>query len=277
MLWLAGAYLVYVTVSYYVARGRLGGDAHAYWLTGQSWYVPYEIAPNRNDAFLYSPVFAQVVHPLTLLPWPSFLTVWMAAETAAFVWLLRPLGWKWALPLVLWCAPEIVIGNVLGFLGVALVVSFTQPWLWSAMFLTKPVFGVGTLWFAARREWHRFAVAIGSTGLVVGVSALLDPEAWVEWIRFLAMNAGGSATALVVRTALAVAIVLLAARKGQRWPMPVALLVATPVFVGAPSLTILAAVPRLLSPPRERLDDAARPDDAVAARPMRAEVPGGEP
>jgi hypothetical protein len=37
-----------------------------------------------------------------------------------------------------------------------------------------------------------------------------------------------------------------AALGDRRWALPVALLLATPVFVGAPSLIILAAGPRLL-------------------------------
>ncbi|MGO4604087.1 glycosyltransferase family 87 protein [Terrabacter sp. 2YAF2] len=235
-----------MSVSYYVARDRLGGDAHAYWLTGQSWYVAYEIAPNHNDAFLYSPAFAQLIRPLTWLPWPAFLTLWVTAETAAFGWLLRPLGWRWALPLILWCAPEIVIGNVLGFLGVALVASFARPWMWSAMVLTKPIFGLGSLWFAARRQWRQFAGSMGATALIVAISTVLNPTAWAHWLLFLATNAGGSATTLILRSALAVTVVVIAARKGQRWPVAVALLLATPVFAGAPSLTILAAIPRLM-------------------------------
>lgn len=246
MLWLAGLYLLYVTASYYVARDRLGGDAHAYWLTGQPWYTPYRIAPNHNDAYLYSPAFAQFIRPLTWLPWPAFLSVWMTAETIAFVWLLRPLGWRVALPLVLWCAPEIVIGNVLGFLATAVVLGFYRPWTWSAMALTKPVLAVGAVWFLVRREWRLLTMALGTTAVIVGASVALDLDAWSRWLRFLLAQATGGTGNLLVRMVIALVIVVVAALKGQRWMLPFALLMATPVFAGAPSLTILAALPRLL-------------------------------
>ncbi|GAA1992144.1 hypothetical protein GCM10009817_37870 [Terrabacter lapilli] len=257
MLWLAGLYLLYVTVEYYLARDRLGGDAHAYWLTGQPWYTPYTIAPNHNDAYLYSPAFAQLIRPATWLPWPVFLALWMSAETGAFLWLLRPLGWRLALPLVLWCAPEIVIGNVLGFLGIAVVASFTRPWSWSAMVLTKPVLAVGAVWFLVKREWQSFAVSIGLAVLVTGASVALDPAGWSRWLQFLTTHATDSQGSLLVRAATALAIVICAALAGRRWMVPFALLVATPVFAGAPSLTILAAVPRLVTLRDRAGDDAS--------------------
>jgi hypothetical protein len=246
LLWGAGLYLLYVTVAYYLSHDRLGGDAHAYWLTGQEWYIPYEIAPNRNDAFLYSPAFAQLIRPLTWLPWPAFLTIRICAEASAFLWLLKPLGWRWALPLVLWCSPELVIGNILGFLGLALVFGIVRPWTWAAMFLTKPVFGLGSVWFAARREWGHLGLALASTALVTAVSVAFDPEAWSRWISFLASSAHGSTSTLLARAVIALVVVMLAARTQRPWLLPCALLVATPVFAGAPSLTILAAIPRLV-------------------------------
>jgi len=258
LLWLAGLYLLYVTVAFYLARDRVGGDAHAYWLTGQPGYTPYQIAPNHDDAYLYSPAFAQLIRPLTWLPWPGFLSVWIVAETGAFLWLLRPLGWRWALPLVLWCTPEIVIGNVLGFLAVALVLSFARPWMWSATVLTKPIFGVGAVWFLVRREWRPFANAVGATALFVGASTAFDPDGWSRWLRFLTASAGGSSQTLWFRAAIALGIVVGAALADKRWMLPIALLVATPVFAGAPSLTILAALPRLRGSRFCEGDDAVR-------------------
>lgn len=245
LMWLAGCYLLFVTVSYYLGFDRIGGDAHAYWLTGQSWYTPYRIAPNRPDAYLYSPAFAQIIRPLTWLPWPVFATVWISAETTAFAWLLRPLGWRWVGPLVLWCAPELVIGNVLGLLAVALVVSFAHPWSWSAMVLTKPVFCVGALWFAVRGEWRRFAVAVGTTLVIVVASFAFEPHLWVVWMRFLLEHSRGSTWFFPGRILLAGVLVVVAARTDRRWLLPFALLMATPVLAGSPSLTILAALPRL--------------------------------
>jgi hypothetical protein len=50
--------------------GGAGYDSHAYWLTRRG--SRYLAAPGRHDAYLYSPAFAQVIRPLTLLPWPVF-------------------------------------------------------------------------------------------------------------------------------------------------------------------------------------------------------------
>lgn len=272
MLWVAGLYLLYVTVSYYVGRDRLGGDAHAYWLTGRPWYVPYQISPNHNDAYLYSPAFAQLIRPLTWMPWPAFLSLWIAGETCAFLWLLRPLGWRWALPLVLWCSPELVIGNVLGFLAVALVAGFARPATWSAFLLTKPVLGLGAVWFLVRREWRRSVVAFGVTAAIVSASVALDPTGWGQWMRFLMTNAGRDGGLLWARALLALVIVVWAALRGHRWALPVALLIATPVFAGAPSLTILAAVPRLLNHHTRRTDEAAPRAQADPGPPAKGRV-----
>lgn len=261
ILWVAGCYLLYIAITFYVERGRFGTDAHAYWLTGQPGYTAYELLPTQPDAFLYSPAFAQLVRPLTLLPWPAFITVWIIGETAAFAWLLRPLGWRWALPLLLWCSPEIVIGNVLGFLGVALVLGFRRPWSWSAMALTKPVLALGAIWFLARREWRAFAWAVGATAMIAGLSFALDPDAWQQWITFLLESSTGGAGTLAVRSLVAVGVVVWAARSHRAWLLPVALLVATPVFAGSPSLTILAAIPRLLRPPSWQADFGVNADD----------------
>ncbi len=54
------------------------------------------------DAYLYSPAFAQVISVTTWLPWPVFAALWAGLEAAAFLWLLRPLGWLKAGVLLLW-------------------------------------------------------------------------------------------------------------------------------------------------------------------------------
>lgn len=246
-LWIGGLALAFMTVSYYLTGHRLVGDGHAYWLTGQSWFRPYAQPPNTKDAYLYSPAFAQLISPLTHLPWPAFASLWVCAETTAFLWLLRPLGWRWALPLVLWCTPELVIGNVLGFIAVALVLAIAHPAAWSAMLLTKPTFGVGALWHLARGEWRRFAIAASVTCGIAVVSFAIEPTLWKSWVHFLLAHSGESIWFFPGRLAVAVALVIIAARTRRPWLLAVALVFATPVLAGSPSLTVLAAVPRLLA------------------------------
>ena len=67
----------------------IGWDAHAYYV---AWYGGlYEELPGSVDAYNYSPLFAQVIWPLTLLPWPVFCAVFVGAAAAGVAWLLRPL------------------------------------------------------------------------------------------------------------------------------------------------------------------------------------------
>jgi hypothetical protein len=234
-----------VTVQFYAIRQDFVFDGHAYWVTGQPDYVPYGSLPRTRDAFLYSPAFAQAISPLTWLPWPAFATVWVTAEACAFLWLLRPLGWKWALPLMLWCVPELAIGNVLGFLGVALVLAIHRPAAWSAMLLTKPTLGIGAIWHVTRGEWRSFGVATTTTAAIVAVSFVVDPAMWSAWMWFLLDQTGESAGFLPVRLLLALVLVVLAGRTGTAWLLAPALLIAAPVLGGSASLTILAAIPRL--------------------------------
>jgi hypothetical protein len=244
---LGGLYMTYGTLDNY--DWQPGRDADAYWRTGQEaghlWYRVID-GPSR---YLYSPAFAQVIAPITNLPWQVFIAIWIAAETAAFAWLLRPLGWRWAVPLLFWLAPELVIGNVLGFIGVAIVLGMRYPGAWALPCLTKPPFAVGLLWFLARREYRTVAVALGTTAAIVTVSLLWQPSLWLDWWRFLqAMSSGTSGVdshLLYVRFAVAGLVTIYAAKTDRAWLLPVALLIATPVFAGGPSFAILAAIPRL--------------------------------
>ena len=45
-------------------------DAHAYWTAWQGGM--YDTPWLVNGAYSYSPAFAQLIWPLTLLPWPVF-------------------------------------------------------------------------------------------------------------------------------------------------------------------------------------------------------------
>ena len=62
-----------------------GVDAHAYWSADP--LQPYRVVRDGElDAYFYAPVFAQVLGPLHLLPWPWFIGFWTLLLTAALVW-----------------------------------------------------------------------------------------------------------------------------------------------------------------------------------------------
>jgi hypothetical protein len=256
--WILGISLVWISLDL-MSGTRLGQDSHAYWNLWQgSWdREMYTIPPGYLDAYNYSPAFAQLVWPLSALPWPAFGLLWSLAATAAFTYLLRPLGWRWVLPLLLCCAPEILSGNVFWIL--ALVTAWaarpgarprTGAW-WSVVVLTKVTPALGPVWYAVRREWGPLAWSVAGTAAVVAASALISPELWSRWISFLLDNENSSGVVgspilgpLAVRLPLALVLVVWGAATDRRWTLPMAMALATPV-AGPAAFTMLAAVPRM--------------------------------
>lgn len=191
----------------YVTGGGVGMDSHAYWLAARVTH-PYRIAPGAMDAFLYSPLFAQLTRPLALLPWPMFEAAWGIALSAVAWWLTAPMPWRWRGPALAICWAEILTGNINLFLAAALVLAVhDRPPFAAASALTKilPAAVVGT-WWVAGRKWHELTVGIGSTILLAGLSFAAEPGLWHEWIAFLLAHRGDqSATPLRLAAAIAVA------------------------------------------------------------------------
>jgi hypothetical protein len=255
-LWIAvGLFTIYV-VGILMSVG-LGLDSHAYWAVWRNGL--YTAAPEQRDAYLYSPAFAQALWPLTLLPWPVFCGLWMLMSTAAYAWLLAPLGTRWAFPLLLVCVQEIVTGNVWSLFALVIVLGFRFPALWAFPLLLKVTPGIGVLWFAVRREWRRLAVAIGTTFAVAGISIAVAPHLWTRWLQLLfhpQRFSNGSravlqpilhlptAVHLVVGLSVAIPLVIRAARTDRPQLLPVAILFACPVW-GLNAFGVLTAIPRL--------------------------------
>ena len=233
--------------------GEFGLDSRAYWLAnhGQMYGAP----PDTRDAYLYSPAFAQLIKPLTLLPWPAFAAVWSLFLLAVLLWLLRPLPLTWAIPLGIAGLNEVVVGNVVLLFAVVVVVGFRRPAAWSFVALTKIAPCLGPVWFAARREWLPLLESALATVLIAGLSYLFDPSAWAAWLSFLNVNAGlsegvtGSSIGppLVVRIPLAVLLVVWGALTRRVWTLPLAMAFASPVLaLGA--FAVLLSLPRLYAP-----------------------------
>ena len=79
-----------------------GWDSRAYWLAWRHHGL-YGNHAEELGAYLYSPVFAELVWPLTTLSWPVFATLWAVATAGIFVWLLWPLELPWRLFCLLLC------------------------------------------------------------------------------------------------------------------------------------------------------------------------------
>ena len=233
----------------------LGGrpiDAHAYFAASPA--DPYNnAAVYREGAFLYSPAFLQVVHPLTVIGWPDFLLVWRLAIVFVVVALAGP----FALP-VLFFEPvliELNTGNIHAFMALVIVAGFRWPAAWAFMLLTKVTPGVGLLWFAVRREWRHLALALGALAAITVVSFALAPNLWFGWVGVLTSSANTGQTAggalgvpLPLRLVIAALIVVWGARSNRRWVMPVAILIALPVLYPHAPTVLLAMIPLLALP-----------------------------
>jgi hypothetical protein len=238
-----------------------GWDARAYWNAWQG--AMYDGSVGDPGHYLYSPVFAQLVWPLTHLPWPVFAGFFIAVNAVGLAWLLRPLPGTLAVPLWLAGSQEVMSGNVFIPMAVAAVLGMRLPHLWAFVALTKITPCLGPVWFAARGEWSVLARVVATTAGLVVVSAIVAPDLWRDWIGFLVDQARISDGSVgyefipgpLYRLPVAVLLVVWAARTDRVWVLPVAMVLATP-FIWNGSFTLLAAIPRLTA--------AARGVDPVA-------------
>lgn len=244
----AGIGAALITVGGLVRFG-VGWDAHAYYVAWPDGL--YDVPPGQMDAYNYSPVFAQVIYPLTLLPWPVFCLVFVAAAAAGVTWLVRPLPLVPAIGLWMVCLPEIASGNIYWLLAVCAVLGVSRGSPWCASLFTKVLPTVGPVWFAVRREWSLLLGFLGAAAVVLALSYATNPQAWAAWLEFLSTNSEDADVAslpgvppLWLRLPLALVVTVYAARVSRAWLLAVAMLLATPI-VGAGSFALLAAIPRL--------------------------------
>jgi hypothetical protein len=250
--------VVMAVVSWYWLTAGTGQpvDARAYWMTRDGVLYENPVRLSQN-AYLYSPAFAQAMTPLASLDFTTFLAVWRAVNLAAFVGLAGPLS----APLLFWSpvASEVNAGNIHLLLGAAILIGFRWPAAWAFIVLTKVTPGVGLLWFAVRKEWHSLAVVAGATALVVAVSAVVSPRDWVDWLELLSLNAQSPdgplpiQVPLIVRVPLAAAIVIWGARTDRPATVPVAALVALPAIWFHSLSLLVAVIPLLIWPGAHRI------------------------
>ena len=229
-------------------------DAYAYWSTAHG--PMYGQVAGLMGAYLYSPAFAQLLTPITILPWPVFATIWTGLNFAALWYVLG----RWSLPAMLFLPIpfEIISGNVHLLYAAVIVAGFRASAPWALMLLTKVTPGVGLVWFAVRREWPALALAVGVTAGIAAVSFALDPSAWRAWFDILLSSSSTPVTLgwflpvpLLVRLPIAFVVGVAAAAADRRWLLPVAVAVAMPV-VWLNSLAVLAACVPLWRQRRER-------------------------
>jgi hypothetical protein len=239
----------------------VGFDAFAYWHLDIEH--PYTQAAGALGAFTYTPVAARLFAPAALLPWTTFLFLWLAVLVATMVWL----GWRrslmvLALPFV---SVELYHGNIHLLMAAAIALGFRYPAAWAFITLTKVTPGVGLLWFAVRRDWRQLAVALGATAAIAAVSFAIDSRLWFEWLNGaivrVAVEGVGQPTLplpLALRVPAAAVLVTWGALTNRKWTVPAAAALALPVpwFSG---LAILAAIPALNRPELQPRGTTGRP------------------
>jgi hypothetical protein len=256
-LWRAGSALAlaYLAVRWTLLVPNQGGihgvDARTYWAA--PLLDPYGgVQIGLPGAYLYSPAFLQALAPARLLPWEVFHAAWTGLSLAALVYLVGPMGGALALAFLPFVFRDVFVGNIHLMMGAAIVLGLRIPAAWSFLLLTKVTPGVGVLWFAARREWRRFAIAVGVTGVIAFVSFAIAPGLWFEWVARLRGDTGTAGNSymivLVVRVALAAALVAFGALTNRAWLVPIAALMAIPIL-WPDSLALLLAAPRLVRSP----------------------------
>jgi glycosyl transferase family 87 len=226
-------------------------DAFAYWATRDGDL--YGAADTgRIGSYLYSPAFAQLLAPVTWLPWPVFAAAWTGLLLAIHRIVVGP---RLALPLLLFIPIpfEIVSGNVHLLYAAAIVFGFRYPALWALPLLTKVTPGIGLVWFLVRREWRALGIALGATAGIAAVSFLIAPADWWRWLDVLRHDATAPLLTtgwylpvpLLLRLPLATAIVAWGGLTDRRWTVPVAVALALPVL-WLNGLAVLAALVPLL-------------------------------
>ena len=259
-----------VTFAFYMIPKTLGipgvSDAESYWRLDLDNL--YAVKAGTGGAFLYSPVVAQLLAPLTLLPLWVFFTLIFAANVGALIYLLTPVGAALAL-FIPFVGEELSEGNIHLLLAAALVAGVRHPAWWAVFPLTKvtPSLIIG---------WHsRWYVALGVAAAVSLVSFVIAPDLWFAWAERLANSAASpldrptlwTAWPLSVRLILAAIIVALARWRNRPAALPFAALLSIPIpWLG--SLCLLLAVPRLLVVAQDRQQDLGRRGEGVVHQPV---------
>jgi hypothetical protein len=220
-----------------IALGLVAGGTDARQFFDHRWPDPYAVTDYASiSGFYYSPPVALLFAPLTAFGFQLFAAM---LTGLGFVALLGILG-RYAVlglffPPVWW---DLSAGNVNTVIGFICVAGLSRPGLWAIPLLTKVTPGIGVLWFAARSEWRRLALAVGVTTALCAASLVVAPALWSEWIASLAGNGTGYTgpgyftipVPLMPRLIASALIVVWGARTDRRWTVPIAATLAMPVL-----------------------------------------------
>jgi hypothetical protein len=240
-----------------VAGHPWDNDAFGFW---RAWSAGlYSLPWLAHGAYVYSPAFAQLILPWTLVAWGAAWAIWVALQVAALVGLLGPFPAAVALKFLWPSLPSygnavhatINNGNPQLLIAAAITLGMRWPAAWAFVILTKVTPGIGILWFAVRRDWKAFWTSLGVTAAIAAISFAIAPRLWVDWAHLL----GQAITAntlqkepilplpFLARLPIALAVLLVGALTNRRWTVPVACCLALPAIQLGGFAILVAALP----------------------------------
>ena len=155
-------------VAVLVTLTRFGNPVDAWCYYGADPAQPYRL----DGCFMYSPpVAVRVMDGIrSVMSFEAFTFLLRSAELLVLIVVTGPaIGLALFIPAV---AIELNAANINLLIVAAVLVGFRHPWAWAFVVLTKVTPGVGMLWFAVRREWRHFAIALGAT-MAIAVASWL--------------------------------------------------------------------------------------------------------
>ncbi len=247
------------------------GDSHAYWLAGRAILEgrsPYEMTtgPQVPFAYQYPPPLAQVMAPVSTVvgAWP-FEYAWLGFMGLCLAWIA---GWRLLVALALVALLPVTIEfwyrNIHLQLAVLAVLAIRR---WPALFgvgaMVKLSPAVGIVYLAAAGRWRAVAEVIVVMVAVGGISWLLAPDLWSEFVHTLLARGPADTSGIlpipyILRVIAAVILAFIAGRVGGVRGEALAFLA---IGVGLPTLWwtgfsyfvgLVVFVPRLLADRRAR-------------------------
>ena len=201
-----------------------------------------------NDyAYVYPPPMAQLLLPFHVLPFEAAAVGWSVVCFASMWYVAR----AWSLPLIALgligsafglsrattvFLEYVLLGNIQWPMAAGIVTAMRVPAAWAIPILTKIGPGVGALWLVFKRDWMGLRAAAVATIAVAGISFIVAPAAWVEFVTFSVENYGGPSIVPIigppfpVRLVVAAVLVWIAARTDQRWLVYIAAGIAIPAL-----------------------------------------------
>lgn len=228
-------------------------DAILYWQA--SARLDHLYANGWTGAYNYAspPLIAQIWAPFHLLPFEVVLVAWVTFLFGCLWYATQ----RWALPIIVvgligigldipaLSAPIAIslLGNVGMLMTAGVVATVRRAEAVAIPALTKVGPSIALGWHLFRGDLRAVALGVSTTLVILGISFVLLPGAWIDWVGWIARNYASSplkelAIPFVVRVPIGIAIVALAARSGRPWLVPIGAGLCIPADYGLSFVTV---------------------------------------